>query len=152
LGLVVRRRCTFGQVRSKVSIFGCRFPQARRAPARTGLMVGFQDSATARGRQWCAVLLQISLALSLQGVAPQPNATNHTPTPPPGPHEPAETRDWHTWFQDQTHQFFISSGAVAFVLLAACVVMLVRDRRRRRDDYDDYSDPSEPLWSPQGAE
>ena len=70
----------------------------------------------------CVVLLQLALALSLQGVAPQPNATNHTPAPPPAPaDQPGGDTALEQWFHDQYHQMMISGGAVALIVLAACV-------------------------------
>lgn len=97
------------------------------------------------------LLLQIAVIMGLQGVAPQPNATNHTPSPHPAPGGGPERMDetpLEQWFHDQWHQILISGGAVALIVLAACVVMHLRDRRRMSD----YSEPSEPLWSLQGAE
>lgn len=46
------------------------------------------------------------------------------------------------WFDDTVHQLYVSGGAVALIVLVACVVMHLRDRRRRRDN----SEPSEQLW------
>ena len=106
----------------------------------------------------CVVLLQVALALSLNGVAPQPNATNHTPARPPA-NQPGDTA-LEQWARDPLHQLMITGSAAALIVLVACILMHLKDRRRRGDDDDDDDDdddgPSEPLWrsqrSPYGSE